>query len=212
MPVVGILMAAQCMAARSATDWWCDIGPFESGIGGFSFGAKPGCQDGYDGQILVDISGAGIYMQLFRDNGPAWTGPTGFFYEDFESPIAPGGSRTWWDIRLWSHNYTPQMGNRVGTTLVKNHLAPQGWWGKLVLDYAPAHLNWTGATEWWFPLGVLGGYTVPALPVPITGDPWNPDNVTRLHLEVYTIPEPPSLAALGFALAGVGIGVARRRK
>jgi hypothetical protein len=91
-------------------------------------------------------------------------------------------------------------------------LPPAGWWGHLALDYVPADLNWEGPWDWWFAMSsTLQRYT---LPVPITDDPWNPDNVTRMHLTVYSypIPEPSSFAALGFALAGVGIGVARRRR
>ena len=81
-----------------------------------------------------------------------------------------------------------------------------------MLDYSPGYLNWTGATEWWF---ALQRDAAPGtLPVPITDDPYNPDNVTRMHLTVYTypIPEPSCLAALGLALTGVGIGVVRRRR
>jgi len=199
----------------SPTNWWGTIGPLEW-AGGFSFGTRPGCEDGYDGQAAVDLTKVGVHLRLFRATGPGWSGPTGFYREDYESLITPGGSKTWWGIRLWSHNYTPEMGDRVRTTYYPEQGgSPPDWWAKLVLEYAPSHLNWTGETEWWFPLQFIGGYyPVPPLPVPITDDPWNPDNVTRLHLEVYTypIPEPSSLAALGFALAGVGIGVVRRRR
>jgi len=191
------------------TDWRGSIYPSEYGAG-FRFGAQPGWEDGYDGQTPFDVdSFAGIVMVYYRSGG-GW--PTGFYTKDYESPIPAGGSKTWWGIRLWSHNYTPQMGDRAGTVFTRDTTSPVGWWGKLVLDYSPAYLNWTGATEWWFRLyGGAGGYGVPALPCPITDDPFNPDNVTRLHLEVYTTPEPSSLAALGLALGGLA-GVLRRRR
>ena len=91
--------------------------------------------------------------------------------------------------------------------------APVGYWGQLVLDYVPAHLNWTGDRVWFFPLWTTSGYNVPALPCPITDDPFNLDNVTRMHLTVYTynpIPEPCSLVALALGLAGVGWRLRRR--
>jgi len=208
-----ILVTPACFAG-TATDWEGDIFAADT-PGGFVFGAKPGRQDGYDGQSPIDFtSRPGVYIQLYRANGATWTGPTGFYYEDYESPIPPGGSKTWPDIYLWSYNYTPIHGNRAGTSLTRQRTAPVGWWGKLVLDYWPADLNWTGATEWWFRLyGGAGGYGVPALPCPITDDPFNPDNVTRLHLEVYTTPEPSSLAGIGLALAGlVPAGFVQRRR
>ena len=206
--VVLASLSAACPAG-TADNWRGDIYPAEGGLG-FGFGAQPGWQDGYDGQTPLDVQNiAGVLMLLYRSG---WGGPTGFYHDDYESPIPPGGSKTWWDIRLWAHNCAPQLGDRVGTGFVRLTTSPIGWWGKLVLDYWPAYLNWTGPTEWWFRLyGGAGGYGVPALPCPITDDPFNPDNVTRLHLEVYTTPEPSCLAGIGLALGGVA-GVVRRRR
>jgi len=200
-----------CLAGTS-TQW---LGSIRPGLHfSFEFGAWPGFQDGYDGFPPVDVMArAGVYVHVLRTNGPSWSGPTGLYGADVESPIPAGGSHTWWDICLWSYNYAPQLGDRVGTFHVNDVPAPVGYWGQLVLDYVPAHLNWTGDTEWFFPLWITSGYNVPALPCPITDDPFNLDNVTRMHLTVYTynpIPEPCSLAVLALGLAGVGWRMRRR--
>ncbi len=210
-----IVLVLTCLGpasiAGSPTDW---LGSFDPG--GFFFGARPGYQDGYDGlPVFTTWDRAGAFMLLYRTNGPDWSGPSGLYGEDRESPIPDGGSHTWWDIRLWAYNYTPPYGNgdRVGTDYVNDVPAPVGYWGQLVLDYVPAHLNWTGETQWYFPLWSNGGYGVPALPCPITDDPFSPDNVTRMHLTVYTynpVPEPSSLLALVAGLAGVGWRLRRR--
>ena len=202
-------VAAATAGYSSPADWGVQFGTQDPG-GGFGIGAYPGCGDGYDGQAAADVSYASVYTALYRQNGPDWSGPTGFYFGDFMAPIPPGASKTWNDIRVWAHNYTPFRGDREWIGLLgTSHPVPPGYWGELVLDYVPASLNWTGPTEFWFSLNVQGDIGV--LPIPMTSNPYDPTQVTRMHLTVYA-PEPSSLLALLAGLAGFGAIIRRRRR
>jgi hypothetical protein len=68
--------------------------------------------------------------------------------------------------------------------------------------------------EYWFSLhpGPSGFYPdIGLFPVPITSNPYDPTQVTRMHLTVYAF-EPSSLAAILAGLAGCGVVLRLRRK
>ena len=175
---------------------------------GFLIGAKPGWADGYDGQPPFDLeSREGIAILLYRATGPAWSGPTGFYMHDYESPIPPGESKTWSDIYLWAQNRTPPQGDRADVQT--RPFKPYPFYTcELVLDYVPEHLNWDGPTRFEFDMRTFYRFT---LPVPVVTDPLDG---TRMHLTVYApIPEPCSLSTLGFGVllvARLGLRVRRR--
>jgi hypothetical protein len=178
----------------SSTNW--DLYFLVDEGGGFTAGVKPNSVD------------AGILMPLYRQNGPGWSGLTGFYGVDYMSPIPSGTSKTWSDIYLWAQNHTPILGDRVGIGRSTSQAAPAGYWASLVIDYVPPSITWTGPWEYDFPLDWKLA-DVGLLPVPITSNPSDPTQVTRMHLTVYT-PEPSSLLALLAGLAGFG-AIRRRR-
>ncbi len=209
-PVIGLACGSPAICEPSPTHWSGMIGPstqFHCG-----FGVAPGFQDGYDGLPPFDVMArAGVYMQHYRTNGPSWSGPTGFYDDDRESPIPAGGSHTWWDIRLWAYNTTLPLGDRTEASYTWGaYIPPAGYTGILSIDYVPPSINWTGPWEFVIDLTKSKGFY---LPCPITDDPFNPENVTRMHLTVYTynpVPEPSSLLALVVGLTGVGWRLRRR--
>ena len=177
---------------------------------GFTIGAYPGFADGYEGG-WVDVSpdDVGAYVLEYHENGADWQGPTGFYTWSYESPIPPGGTKTW-DIYMWAQNYTPDPPHRIdfGTGTGDYDMIPFGYTGHLVLDYVPESANWTGPMEFWLDLGVFNTFTLPIVTVT------DPLDGIRMHITVYApIPEPCSLAALGFGvvlLARLGLCVRRR--
>jgi hypothetical protein len=176
---------------------------------GAVIGTHHGSQDGYDGQGMPQPQGkVGMYTLLYRENGPAWTGPTGFFGEDIESPIPRGGNKTWWNIYMWAQNYTPDPPNRVlfATATGDWDLVPIAYTGHLVLDYVPESANWTGPMDFWLDLGRENKFTVPIVTVT------NPLDGVRMHITVYAIPEPCSLAVLGAGLIPLALAARRRRR
>jgi hypothetical protein len=110
-------LSASVFCPASPTDW--DAWFLLSDPGRtMCVGAAPGSQDGYDGQTPLDTSGVhGVMLLHYRQTGDLWTGPPGFYKWDFDSPIPSGVSKTWSDIHLWSQDWTPYLGDRVGLGL-----------------------------------------------------------------------------------------------
>ncbi len=178
----------------------------EVGEGGsFQFGAYTYTHDGYDGQPprqgLQGLQGA--FVHGYRENGyRGWTGPTGFYWEDYEAPIPPGESKTWWDIYLWAQGYTPSsQTNTVWVRYTLYQLAPRAL---LVLEYVPESIGWTGPMQYEID---LSQDTALQLPIATVTDPLQG---TRMHITVFAAPEPSALAVLGLGLFGVGWRLRRR--
>ena len=217
-----VCSAGPSASADSPENWRVAIGPSEADIGGAVMGARHDFhywdRDGWDGQQPNDPYvkyGPGVAVQLWRDNGPYWAGPTGFYYYDYESLIPAGSTKTWWGLSLWAQGYSPALAgvNRVWVGIGPPSLIPpQGYLGHLVLDYVPADLSWTGPWDFWIDIAGIGLNVT--LPCPTTDDPYNPENVVRMHLTVYAppVPEPGSLGGLAGLSLLTGSALVRKRK
>ena len=175
-------------------------------------GAYPGYHDGYDGggPLIVEAADVGIFIMPYHKSGLGWTGATGFYPDDFESSIPPGGSKTWWDFYLWAQNWTldPPGQVQIRTSYEDASVKPpDGYTGHLMLDYVPPSCNWTGPTDFWLNLTQWNTITLPCATVT------NPLQGTRFHMTVYTtVPEPSSFFGLaGLSLLAAGLVRKRRR-
>ena len=131
-------------------------------------------------------------LLAWRATGSDWNGQTGFYERVFDSSVPQTSSETWADLFFWSQGtvrlpgacvsvaFTPEMGG-----------APADYWARIVLDYVPDDLNWGGPME--FAVNLRGQTAV--LPVPWTDNPYDPTQVTRMHVTVFT-PEPSCVVAL----------------
>ena len=194
--------------------WYPPHGDIE--FRGFEFGAGDMYDDGWDsgGEIWTDSSYYLQYQEAFlrfyKINGIDWDGPTGYYYWMFMSPIMPGESKTWSDLYLWSHDYTPPEGNRIQIYIRPQDepwRPPDGYTLQLVLDYVPASANWDGPMEYMFDINAPELFYLPIIE---TDDPLSG---TKLHFTVTApVPEPSSIVTLTFGLLPIGIAEIRRRR
>jgi hypothetical protein len=219
--LVCVVLAAVALAALPATagTWRTRFIAWEDVVqAGAEVGAGDGYTDGWDngGEPCLDpsevpqLTPAARFM-FYRVNGAGWNGPTGYYMYMFMSPLAPGESKTWTDLCLWTHNYTVPRGNRVDVVPYPYDdpsRPPDGYMMHLVLDDVPESAAWDGPMDFWFDMNAPEIITLPIIE---TDDPLSG---TRMHFTVYAppIPEPSSLAALALGLLPLGAAVLRRRR
>jgi len=206
---LALVVLAQIAASAGTPDHWCvHFGAYNQAN---SLGVYPTTHDGWNGQSPVGqppdwgINYNGMYTVLYREHNADWAGPTGIYAEVYAAPIPWGGNKTWWDICLWSHNYTPPTPGQIAVRYsfyggYDNEDPPEGYWGHLVIDQVPDGVIWTGPMNYWFDMTVNNQYFLMPL-----AEETNPLLGTRFHLTVYT-PEPSSAAAILAGLAGFGAG------
>ena len=181
--------------------------------GGPGIGVMYGKHDGWDGQGPHQFfsDAPELYLGLYREHSDNWGGLTGFYDEDYESPIPAGGSKTWWDFYLWPLNMPSppsqvHLINGFDADMFGNDGPPAGYIGHLVIDQVAAGATWAGPMDYWFDMSVRNNTFI--LPIANVSDPLQG---TRFHLTVYA-PEPSSFIALLGGVAGLGGFALKRRR
>jgi len=205
---LALLLGAGC-AAPASTDWWSvgllDTETYPPGPGlGAGWGVTPTAIDGYDSWDHQ----ATRYLGFYRDNGPDWTGPAGFYGSDYRSPLAPGQTKAWTDLYL---SFAPDTQPDVRRYLysrntVPGYEPPPGWLYTLYLDRVSDGVTYSGPYSWTLVPGGPSGFMIP-LPRAATPDAWHG---YRFHFEAAPVPEPSSLLALAGGLAALGLRRKRR--
>ncbi|MCX6346121.1 MAG: PEP-CTERM sorting domain-containing protein [Armatimonadetes bacterium] len=208
-----VVYSADPALAQSADNWNIGLSTIGNGSAmGSLIGIAPWAHDGYDGGtgMYINPSYKVIILDYYKEYGPDWDGPSGFYGGDFEkTPIAAGESRTWSGFYLWAQNITPTTANRVAIYSPNDPYLPPpaGYMGHLVLDYVPESCNYTGSMDFWLDLTVR---TDLSLPIPVVTDPLQG---TRFHMTVFApVPEPSSLAVLGMGIAPLAMFGFRKRR
>lgn len=211
LALLAFLSAGSSTQADPLGSWYLSLSGTGDPWGEKWLGVSPGWSDGYDvGEQAPSTDGlTGGFLRFYKETGPDWSGPSGFYVADIRSPIQEGGSKTWSDMCAWAQN-TPLDGSQAWLRVVPdNGLPPEGYRATLAIDYVPPSLTWTGPWSYDFEIGSIQTLLIP---VPLADDPLDPNQVARMHIVVYAVPEPSSLLALAGSVFGLGVFRLRRRR
>jgi hypothetical protein len=206
LPVSLLVAGATSQASEYAWSYYLDA-QYGSLL---RIGVQPGATDDY-GKYDLFLPGMPpsdhAYMMTYHQNGPDWSGPTGFYADDYHSALlGDRTSTTWFDIYLWvqdSWDHGDRITYRVYPYIPSE--VPPWYTVRLYLDYVPASAQWTGPRE--FEISTTA-YTQIELPIVAVS---NPLDGVRMSFTV-AVPEPSSLTALAFGALAVGMLRRRRRR